>query len=55
MTLNVAGGVDESNPTAISEAEVRDWEASSLIHWLGHIDDIEAAIAEADTGNIPPG
>ncbi|MEL7502729.1 MAG: glycosyltransferase family 4 protein [Cyanobacteria bacterium J06554_6] len=53
VTFNLAGGLYASNPTAISEAEVRDWEARSLIHWLGHIDDIEAAIAEADIVVLP--
>ena len=44
-------GVD--NPSAISEAEVRQWEAEGLITYLGSVEDVRPVLAQADCVVLP--
>ena len=44
-------GVD--NPSAISEAEVRQWEAEGLITYLGSVEDVRPVLAQVDCVVLP--
>lgn len=47
------GAVDANNPTAISRAQVEEWQAEGLINYLGTTDDVRPFIAQADCVVLP--
>ncbi len=47
------GFLDFQNPQAISEAQVNEWIAEGIVHYLGVIDDIRPEIAKADCVVLP--
>lgn len=51
--LRLVGGTDPHNPTSLSEAELRGWEAEGLLRWLGRQDDIAAVWREAHVAILP--
>ncbi|WP_161140094.1 glycosyltransferase [Propylenella binzhouense] len=46
--LVLAGGIDPSNPTAISERRLRDWMKNDGVEWLGDLDDVRVLWKRAD-------
>ena len=53
LRFQLAGGPDPGNPASISELVLRDWQASGLVDWLGHVDDMPALLASADIVVLP--
>ena len=49
----LAGSLDDRNPSAVSEAEVRQWEAEGLVEWLGHVSDLLPVYRRADIVVLP--
>lgn len=49
----LAGGLDPDNPSAVSEDEIRRWERSGHVEWLGHRDDMSAVYASANVVCLP--
>jgi len=49
----ILGAYYPGNPTAISEAEMREWEAEGIVTYLGTSDDVASVIAEADCVVLP--
>ena len=49
----LAGSLDDRNPSAVSEAEVRHWEAEGLVEWLGHVSDLLPVYRRADIVVLP--
>lgn len=43
--LHLAGSLDSGNPAAIPERQVREWEASGSLRWIGHADDMPSELA----------
>jgi glycosyltransferase involved in cell wall biosynthesis len=53
LRFQLAGGPDPGNPASIPESVLRDWQASGLVDWLGHVDDMPALLASADIVVLP--
>ena len=53
LRFQLAGGPDPGNPASIPELVLRDWQASGLVDWLGHVDDMPALLASADIVVLP--
>ena len=51
--FKLAGALYPGNPTAISEETLVSWESDGLVEWLGHVDNIEEVMAEADIVVLP--
>lgn len=51
--FRLLGFLDSKNPTAISEQQVSEWEASGSINYLGATDDVVAYYAAADCVVLP--
>ncbi|MBT9312471.1 glycosyltransferase family 4 protein [Leptothoe kymatousa] len=51
--FKLAGALYPGNPTAISQEKIADWESKGIVEWLGHVDNIEDVIAEADIVVLP--
>jgi glycosyltransferase involved in cell wall biosynthesis len=51
--LLCAGGIDQGNPSAVSEAELRAWEREGCLRWLGHVDDIPTLLRCAQIAVLP--
>ncbi len=49
----LAGSLDDRNPSAVKEAEVRHWEAEGLVEWLGHLSDLVPVYRQADVVLLP--
>jgi glycosyltransferase involved in cell wall biosynthesis len=49
----LAGMLDNGNPTAISEKEIRGWEQEGLIEWLGPRTDIPLLLANCNIVCLP--
>lgn len=49
----LVGGTDPSNPTAISEATLKEWDALEGIEWLGWRDDIPGILQQSDIACLP--
>jgi glycosyltransferase involved in cell wall biosynthesis len=49
----LAGTPDPGNPSAIPEQTLLEWQASGLVEWLGHIEDMPALLADADIVVLP--
>lgn len=50
--FDVVGGLD-SNPTALSEAEVQGWAADGHLHWHGSLPDVREPIADSHVLILP--
>ncbi len=48
VPIELVGGLDIHNPSAISEATVRAWEAEGLVVWRGHVEPIEPVLERCD-------
>jgi glycosyltransferase involved in cell wall biosynthesis len=53
LSFELAGVPDAGNPASIHESVLRDWKASGLVNWLGHVDDMPALLAAADIVVLP--
>jgi glycosyltransferase involved in cell wall biosynthesis len=53
LRFQLAVGPDPGNPASIPELVLRDWQAASLVEWLGHVDDMPALLANADIVVLP--
>ena len=53
ISFLLAGAPDESNPTSVSEATVRDWEDQGLIEWLGYVEDMPSLYRSVDAVVLP--
>lgn len=53
IAFKLAGSLYSGNPTAVSKAEISDWVEEGLVEWIGHVDNIETVIAEADIVVLP--
>ena len=51
--FQVAGDRDPGNPSSISEAQISEWKAEGVVDFKGHVDGIEALIAEATLVVLP--
>lgn len=51
--VRLVGGTDAENPTCLSEAQLRAWQAEGLVEWLGHRTDIAAIWREAHVAVLP--
>jgi glycosyltransferase involved in cell wall biosynthesis len=49
----LVGKPDPSNPSAIPERQLRDWDDSGVIEWWGHRADMPAVLAEANIACLP--
>jgi glycosyltransferase involved in cell wall biosynthesis len=49
----LVGMVDTENPAAISETQLRAWQASGLVEWWGHRDDMPHILASAQVVVLP--
>ncbi|HUD42972.1 MAG TPA: glycosyltransferase family 4 protein [Dokdonella sp.] len=49
----LAGEPDPGNPAAVPEATVREWDASGVLRWLGHVEDMPALLATVDLVVLP--
>ena len=49
----LAGSPDPGNPAFIPEKTLLEWQASGLIEWLGHVEDMPAVLAGADIVALP--
>lgn len=49
----VAGAIDNNNPSGISERLLKNWQAAGLIQYLGEMQDVRPAIAQADVLVLP--
>lgn len=49
----LAGGIDEGNPAAIGERQLREWNAEGAVRWVGHQDDMSAVLASAHVICLP--
>jgi glycosyltransferase involved in cell wall biosynthesis len=47
------GFIDQGNPTAIAQRELQQWEREGVIRYLGSLDDVATALAEADCVVLP--
>jgi glycosyltransferase involved in cell wall biosynthesis len=48
VSFVLVGGVDERNPSALDEAEVRQAASGAGVTWIGHVGDVRPYIAQAD-------
>ena len=53
LRFQLAGGPDPGNPASIPESILRDWQASGIVDWLGHVDDMPTLLAAADVVVLP--
>jgi glycosyltransferase involved in cell wall biosynthesis len=53
VSFLLAGAPDESNPTSVSEATVREWEHQGLIEWLGYVEDMPSLYRSVDAVVLP--
>ncbi len=53
FTLEVAGILDPSTPTAIPERQLIEWDKAEVIHWLGRRNDMPALIARSNIVCLP--
>ncbi len=51
--FNLAGFVDEGNPSAVSMADIERWQNDGLIHFLGKTDQVESFLQENDCVVLP--
>lgn len=51
--LWLAGGVDEGNPTTLTEQELRSAEREGMVKWLGHRSDIHCLLRETSVFCLP--
>ncbi len=49
----LAGMLDPGNPTAITEAEINEWQAEGLVEWIGHQSNIAQRLAECHVVCLP--
>jgi len=49
----LAGSPDPGNPASIPEKTLLEWQASGLVEWLGHVEDMPAVLAGADIVALP--
>jgi glycosyltransferase involved in cell wall biosynthesis len=49
----LAGAADYSNPSAISEVDIRRWQSQGLIEWLGHVSDMIPLFKDASIVCLP--
>jgi glycosyltransferase involved in cell wall biosynthesis len=49
----LAGSPDPGNPASIPEQALLEWQASGLVEWLGHVDDMPTLLAGADIVALP--
>ncbi len=49
----LAGNPDPGNPAFIPEKTLLEWQASGLVEWLGHVEDMPAVLAGADIVALP--
>ncbi len=52
-TLVLVGAPDARNPGAISETQLRAWDAEGVVRWLGHRTDIAAILARCHIACLP--
>lgn len=53
IDFNVLGYLNVKNPSAVSEAQLRDWANSGIIRYLGHVDDIRPVLLTQDCVVLP--
>jgi glycosyltransferase involved in cell wall biosynthesis len=53
ITFLLAGMPDPENRDSITEAEVRQWEASGAVQWLGHVQDMPSLLGQVDVFALP--
>ena len=51
--FQLMGTRDERNPTVVSATQLADWQASGVIEYLGHVDDVRLPLSEADVVVLP--
>lgn len=49
----LVGMVDEDNPACIPEAQLRAWQASGVVEWWGHRDEMPSVLASAHVVVLP--
>lgn len=49
----LAGAPDPGNPTAIDETQIRTWESSGLVRWLGHVESMRELYHSVDAVVLP--
>jgi glycosyltransferase involved in cell wall biosynthesis len=53
LRFQLAGSPDRGNPASIPESVLRNWQASGIVDWLGHVDDMPELLASADIVVLP--
>jgi glycosyltransferase involved in cell wall biosynthesis len=51
--FQILGALVSEGPTAVSEAELRAWEAEGVVEYLGSVKDVRPALAQADCVVLP--
>ena len=51
--FRLLGGIDNGNPSGISEPTIREWEGKDIITYLGVADDVRSFLSEADVAVLP--
>lgn len=53
VRFRLVGWIDEENPATISQAELNAWVESGVVEYLGRLDDVRPAIADASVYVLP--
>lgn len=53
VDFNVLGYLNVNNPSAVKEEQLRDWVASGIIRYLGHVDDVRPILLSQDCVVLP--
>mgnify|MGYP000551282618 CR=1 FL=1 len=51
--LFIAGIIDSQNPSAVSHEEIKSWEATDYLKYMGHINDINDLYKKVHVGILP--
>lgn len=49
----LAGAPDEGNPGAVAKAQLQQWQATGIVRWLGHVDDMPLLYRSVDIVVLP--
>lgn len=51
--LVLAGGIDEGNPSAVTFAELEQWQKEGWMRWLGHVDSMDELLRSVEICVLP--
>ena len=53
VSFRILGGIDTSNPAAVTQDELDGWLREGAVDWLGHAEDVRPALRAADIVVLP--